>query len=434
MKLFSIALASALAASAASKSTTAASVTFHKDVEPILQNNCQSCHRPGEAAPMSFLTYSETRPWAKAIREAVRLRKMPPWFADPHVGKFANDRSMSDSDIQTLAKWADAGAPEGDAKDAPAPKKFVSGWNIGQPDQVFEMPTPYKTVAKGTMEYTYYVLPTGFKEDKWVQFSEVRPGNRKVVHHVIAFIREPGSKWLAEAKAGEPFVPAKAKGENQGGGGGGLGQWLVGYAPGFLPDTLKEGQARLVKAGSDIVFQMHYTANGKEELDQTKIGLIFSKEPPKQRIVTLAATTNKFTIPAGADNHKVESAITLQADTTVSTLVPHMHLRGKAFEFRVVYPTGEKQELLRVPRYDFNWQLAYEPEKPLVLPKGSRIECTAWYDNSANNPSNPDPTVDVKYGDQSWEEMMFGFFNATIDPSKDPAELVRAPKKKADGD
>jgi hypothetical protein len=429
MRFVLLSLATALIASAAGKSDAPTNqVTFNRDVLPILQKNCQGCHRPGEAAPVSFLTYSETRPWAKAIRESVRLRKMPPWFADPHVGKFANDRSLSPSDIETLAKWADTGAAEGSPSDAPAPVKFVSGWNIGAPDMVVEMPKPYHVAAKGTIDYTYYVIPTGFTEDKWVQFAEVRPGNRKVVHHVIAFIREPESKWMKDAVPGEPFVPKKEAGESRNGGGGFGGQFLVGYAPGTIPDILEPGQARLVKAGSDIVLQMHYTANGTEQVDQSKVGIIFAKEPPKQRVVTLAAMDTKFIIPAGADNHKVESQLTLQEETTVTGLLPHMHLRGKAFEYRVVFPTGETQELLRVPKYDFSWQLTYIPVKPIVLPKGSRIECTAWFDNSPNNPNNPDPKTEVRFGEQSWEEMMIGFFHATLDPKMDPADLVRAKK------
>jgi hypothetical protein len=197
---------------------------------------------------------------------------------------------------------------------------------------------------------------------------------------------------------------------------------------------LKPGQARLVKAGSDIVLQMHYTATGEEQSDRSKVGVIFAKEPPTERIVTLGAMNTGFVIPAGADNHKVQSSITLERETTMTSLIPHMHVRGKAFEYRVVYPTGETQELLRVPRYDFNWQQPYVPEKPIVLPKGSRIECTAWFDNSANNPHNPDPKSEVKWGDQSWEEMMIGFFTATVDPSVDPATLVKARRKPANGD
>jgi hypothetical protein len=424
MRIGFLLVACTLAATAAPKATN--QLTFYRDVLPVLQNNCQTCHRSGEAAPMAFTTYKETRPWAKAIREAVASKRMPPWFADPHVGKFGNDRSLSQKDIETLVTWADSGALEGNPKDAPAPREFVQGWNIGRPDYMIEMPIEFDVPASGTIEYTYFVIPTNLAEDKWVQMAEVRPGNRKVVHHVIAFVREPGSKWLQDAKPGEPFVPKKDGGESRGGGFG--GEFLVGYAPGYPAERFAPGQAKRVKAGSDIVLQMHYTAEGKSQKDRTRVGFIFSTEPPKERVYTLAAGNTKFTIPAGADNHRVEAKITLHEDTTLVSLLPHMHLRGKAFEYRLVYPTGETQDLLRVPRYDFNWQLTYVPEKPIVLPKGSRIECTAWYDNSPNNKFNPDPKSEVRFGDQSWEEMMFGFFNVSFDPGINPRDIAQ-PKK-----
>ncbi len=403
---------------------TAPEVTFHKDVLPILQKNCQGCHRAGEAAPMSLITYKEVRPWAKAIREAVRLKRMPPWFADPHVGKFSNDRSLKQSDIDTLSAWAEAGAPEGDPKDDPPAVNFVEGWNIGRPDMVVEMPIEYEVPASGTIEYTYFVIPTGFKEDKWVQFAEVRPGNRHVVHHVIAFVREPGSKWLQDARPGEPFVPKKSGGE-----GGGMGQWMVGYAPGTVPDMLQPGRARLVKAGSDIILQMHYTANGKAQKDRTRVGFIFAKEQPTERVYTLAAANQDFVIPPRADNHRVDAKITIDSDVKLIGMLPHMHLRGKAFSYRAVFPSGETRDLLNVPKYSFSWQLSYFPQSPIELPKGTVIECTAYYDNSPNNPANPDPNKEVKYGDQSWEEMMFGFFEVAFDPTLNPEHLVRWPKK-----
>lgn len=402
-----------------------APVTFNKEVLPVLQKNCQGCHRPGEAAPMSFLTYKDTRPWAKSIKEAVLLKKMPPWFADPHVGKFRNDRSLTQSDIETLVRWADSGATEGNPADAAAPAPFVAGWNIGKPDVIIEMPVDYEVPASGTVEYTYFVLPTGFTEDKWVQLAEARPGNRKVVHHVIAFVREPGSKWMRDAKPGVPFVPQR------GGEEAGPGEFLVGYAPGVVPEMLQPGQAKLIRAGSDIVLQLHYTAAGKVEKDRTRIGFSFAKQPPAERVITLAASTRKFVIPAGAADYRVDSQITLQENSTLLAMIPHMHLRGKSFAFRVVYPTGESQELLNVPRYSFNWQLSYLPEKPIPLPRGSRIECIAHYDNSANNPDNPNPNAEVKYGEQSWEEMMFGFFDVAVDVHLNPADLMRAKKAPA---
>jgi hypothetical protein len=441
MRVLGIVLLAATAVFAAKNNSQ---VTFYKDVLPVLQKNCQGCHRPGEAAPMSFLTYESTRPWAKAMREAVASKRMPPWFADPAHGKWANDRSLSEAEIQSIVSWAEAGAAAGNAKQAPPSRNFIEGWNIGNPDLVVEMKTDHPVQSAGTIEYTYFVIPLNLTEDKWVQMAEIRPGNRPVVHHVIAFIRQPGSKWMREAAPYEAYIPKKRPAPEQVNSGSTQtrqqeensfgGEWLTGYAPGTVPDVLKTGQGRLIKAGSDIVLQMHYTANGKEATDRTKVGLIFAKEPPNERVMTLAATTSKFVIPAGAPNHQVESAITLHADSKLVAMLPHMHLRGKDFEYRVIYPTGEKQTILSVPRYSFSWQLSYFPIEPLVLPKGTRIECTAHYDNSANNPHNPDSKVDVRYGDQSWEEMMFGFFDVAIDVKMNPADLMRAPKPARSGD
>jgi hypothetical protein len=422
-------LMAAAVASAAPNKTGSTEVTYYKDVLPVLQKNCQGCHRPGEAAPMSFLTYKDTRPWAKAMKEAVLTKKMPPWFADPHVGKFANDRTLAQADIDLLVRWADNGAIAGNPKDAPAPPQFVEGWNIGKPDLVVEMPNEFNVAPNGTIDYTYFVVPLNLTEDKWVRMAEARPGNRAVVHHIIAYVREPGSKWMKDAKPGEPFVPVK----NDGGEGGG-NEFLVGYAPGTIPEILKPGQAKLIKAGSDIVLQMHYTANGKEAKDRTRLGIVFANEPPKERVMMIAAGNNKFVIPPGADNYQVDSKITLQGDTTLQAMLPHMHLRGKAFKYWASFPDGHTEELLNVPHYSFSWQLSYLPVTPIVLPKGTTISCSAWYDNSANNPNNPDPKVEVRHGDQSWEEMMFGFFEVSFDAKVNPSDLFRSKKKKESGD
>lgn len=394
-------------------------VTYNKDVAPILQAHCQNCHRPGEAAPMPLLTYKQVRPWAAAIKEAVALKKMPPWFADPHFGQWSNDRSMSKIEIDTILRWVDTGAPEGNAKDAPVPMKFLQGWNISKPDMVLEMPAEFHIPASGTIDYQYILIPGKFTEDKWVRMAEVRPGNRAVVHHVIAYVRPPGSKWMQDAQPGVPYVPKKGqRGE-------GSGEFLVGFAPGVVPEILQPGQAKMIKAGSDIIFQMHYTANGKDATDRSSIGLVFATEPPKERIYTLAATTNKFEIPAGDPNYEVDSQFAFAQQARVVSFLPHMHLRGKDFEYRVKYPDGRVETLLRVPHYSFSWQLSYFPKQDLVLPAGSVIECTAHYDNSANNPDNPDPTKVVHPGDQSWDEMMFGFFDVAIDPNMDPKNLMQ---------
>ena len=411
-------------------------ITFTKDVLPIMQKRCQTCHRPGEVAPMSFLTYSDVRPWAKAIREAVLTKKMPPWFADPHYGKFENDRSLAKEEIDTLVSWVDTGAREGDPKDAPKPVEWVDGWSIGKPDQVFEMPHDFDVPAAGTVEYQYIVIPSGFTKDMWVQAAEARPGNRKLVHHIIAFVRPPGSKWLSQAKPGVPFVPPakkdderqKRKRDEEGEESAATPELLIGFAPGLVPMTLPPTQAKLVKAGSDFVFQMHYTATGSAGTDRSRIGLIYAKEPPKERVFTSNATNSKFVIPPGDPAFKVVSSITLQQPARLVDLMPHMHYRGKDFEYRAVYPTGETQVLLSVPHYDFNWQLFYYLSDPITLPKGTRIDCTAHFDNSPNNRYNPDPKAEVRWGDQTWEEMMIGWFDVAVDADKDPVDVFREKK------
>lgn len=411
-------------------------ITFTKDVLPIMQKRCQNCHRPGEVAPMSFLTYSEVRPWAKAIREAVLTKKMPPWFADPHYGKFSNDRSLAKDEIDTLVSWVDGGVREGDPKDAPAPVAWVDGWSIGRPDAVFEMPHDFDVPAAGTIEYQYIVIPSGFTKDTWVQAAEARPGNRKLVHHIIAFVRPPGSKWLSEAKPGVPFVPEakkddekKKKKNDEEKDDAATPELLIGFAPGLVPMTLPSSQAKLVKAGSDFVFQMHYTATGTAGIDRSRIGVIFAKETPKERVFTSNATNSKFVIPPGDPAFRVVSSITLQQSARLVDLMPHMHYRGKDFEYRAVYPTGEEQTLLSVPKYDFNWQLFYYLSDPIELPKGTRIDCTAHFDNSPNNKYNPDPKAEVRWGDQTWEEMMIGWFDVAVDANSDPADVFREKKE-----
>lgn len=411
----------------AAQSGKSPKVTFHNDVLPVLQAKCQQCHRPGEAAPFSLRTYQQARPWAKAIREAVLAKRMPPWFADPHVGKFTNNSSLSEAEIAKLVAWVDQGAPEGNPADAKPNPVFTDGWRIPQPDMVVEMPRPYTVPASGTVEYTYYIVPTGLTEDKWVTMSEARPGNRAVVHHIIAFVREPGSKWLEGYPLRQGVVPQRK------GSGGMADAFLAGYAPGTVPMRLRPGQAMLLKAGSDIVFQMHYTANGKEATDQSKVGLVFAKEPVKQRVHMLAVQNRGFAIPAGADNYPISAAVTLNKDVELLDLIPHMHVRGKSALMTAVYPTGETEKLLSI-KYDFNWQLTYSLPDGKILPKGTRVEGVNTYDNSPNNRFNPDPTLVVKWGDQSWEEMMINFFHVATAVDVNPSSLLVKPPAKPAAD
>ncbi|HEY9231112.1 MAG TPA: cytochrome c [Blastocatellia bacterium] len=374
-------------------------VTFSKDVAPIFFNKCASCHRPGEIAPMSLLTYKEARPWARSIKEKVANRVMPPWHADPHVGEFRNDRRLSDKEIATISAWVDAGAPEGNPRDLPPAPRFADGWQMGQPDVVLTMANEYSVPAEGTVSYQYFTVPTGFTEDKWVQAAEVRPGNRAVVHHVIVFVVGPDA---ARRRMGAFSREGGFEG-------------LVGTAPGEEPMMLPDGVAKLVKAGSVLVLQMHYTPNGKPATDRTSIGLRFSRKPVRQAVAGGAALNRWFEIPAGNDNYEVKSVYAFKADAHILNLMPHMHLRGKDFEYRLVYADGTAKTILRVPRYDFNWQTRYEFKEPVAAPRGSRLECVAHFDNSTKNKWNPDASKVVRWGQQTWEEMMIGFVGFTLD-------------------
>lgn len=405
---------------AAGALSQAATPTYHKDVAPILNRRCVTCHRPGEAAPMPLRTYQEVRPWSKAIKQAVVLRKMPVWLADPHYGKFLNDRSLSQSDIDTIAAWVDAGTPEGKPNPDAVPVRFTDGWNIGQPDAVLEMGLDFPVPAQGAIEYQHFLVPTHFTEDRWVRAIEMRPGNRAVVHHAAIFIRPPGSRWMADLKADEAYGT-----KNQ--------RWFINrtmddellgfYVPGGMPYTLASGQAKLVKAGSDLVFQVHYTANGKAGVDRSRLGLVFSKEPPRERVHSMTIVNTRLQIPPGVADFPFQASFTMPADVTLVGMNPHMHLRGKSFEFKAVFPDGHSDVLLRVPNYNFYWQLYYFLAQQLPLPAGTRIECNARYDNSPNNPFNPDPKAEVRWGDQSWEEMLVGTVELAIPPSMDIKDL-----------
>jgi hypothetical protein len=424
----------ALAAVAAT--ATAGDVTFNADVLPVLQKNCQECHRPGEAAPMSLLTYKETRPWAAAIAEAVRLRKMPPWHAEQAHGSFRNDRRLPARDIETLVAWAKSGAKEGDPKDMPPSRKFAEGWTIGKPDVIIDFGGEYKVPAEGTVEYTYFVVPTGFTEDKWVEGIEVRPTARNVVHHIVLFARQPGSSFHKDAKPGIPYVPPKrpkaavraedtGKGVIEGIGAAGAEMVSV-YVPGGVAYQTRPTQARLIKAGTDLIFQMHYTANGKEAVDRSQVGMVFARNPPQERVINTFISNRLLRIPPGAHDHAVRARVTVHENVKLESFFPHMHVRGRAMEYKAIYPTGEEQLLLRVPKYDFNWQQTYYLEQPVLLPKGTQLEVTSWYDNSPNNPHNPDPKAEVFWGDQSWEEMLAGFVDFAIPVSMDPQAIIAA--------
>jgi peroxiredoxin len=374
-------------------------VTYSKDVARVVQQHCQECHRPGQIGPMPLLTYDDVSSWAQMIREVIEEKRMPPWHADPKHGKFRNDRSLPAADRTTLLTWIEQGCPRGDDKETPAPRKFSAGWTIGKPDAVFTMPKAFTVPAKAPrngIPYKYFLVPTHFDHDVWVQAVEAKPGNRAVVHHILAYIVEGKKRGGSDRTDGI---------------GNGL---LVAYAPGDLALVFPPGHAKRIPKGASLAFQMHYTPNGTEQADQSSVAVVFAKEPPKYEIKTRALAQQLLFIPPGAADHKAFITGTFKQDVEVVSLFPHMHLRGKSFEYQLVHPDGKREVLLSVPRYDFGWQTNYFFAKPLHLPAGSKIACTAHFDNSKDNPNNPDPNRLVHWGEQTWDEMMIGFVDYAV--------------------
>jgi hypothetical protein len=352
---------------------------------------------------MSLITFKEVRPWAKAIREKITTREMPPWHLDSQYGKWENDRRLTQKEIDAVVAWIDSGAVEGNAKDLPPLPKLASGWQIGEPDLVFQMPAEFTVPAEGSVPYQYFTVPTNFKEDRYIQALEARAGNLSVVHHIVMYVRDPGEQARQRGQARKFNI----------------GDGILGaLSPGQTPFVAKPGQAKLIKAGSQLVFQMHYTPNGTESRDRSIVGLIFAKGPVDKIVNSKAAFDVKFAIPPGAENYEVKAVYEFEEDSHIISLMPHMHLRGKDITYRAIYPDGRSEILLSVPRYNFNWQVYYYPVKPLAAPKGTRIEAVAHYDNSAKNPRNPDPAKEVRFGEQTWDEMMNAFFDFTVDNQK----------------
>jgi mono/diheme cytochrome c family protein len=433
-----IAIAITVPSSTTSVSAAAAAVpTFNKDVLPILQQNCVECHRPGAIAPMSFVSYKDARPYAKAIEKAVVTKSMPPWFADPSVGHFKNAKVLTDDQIATITTWADKGAVEGDEKDKPAPVDFGDGWTIGKPDIIVQYPHELQIPATGTIDQQNLLVYAHFEHDMWVRAAEVRPGNPKVVHHMKAWIRPPGSSWMKGAPEGELYNPPRGQAGQVGGapeiakvaesGFKPVQDILAKYNPGVEGQEFTTGNAaKFIAAGSDIVFEIHYTTTGKPETDRSAVGIVLAKEVPQLRHLTVTGTNqNRFEIPAGDPNYEVKAEATIEEPTKLVWVQPHMHYRGKDFELKVVYPSGETVTVLKVPNYKFDWQVGYELAEPLDLPKGTKLETVSHYDNSAANKNNPDPTKNIRYGAQSWDEMNVGFMGILVDAKADPTKVFR---------
>ena len=367
-------------------------ITFTKHIAPILNQHCRECHRSGEVAPFSLTSYKDVLGWEDTILEVIADNRMPPWFADPKHGSFSNDARLTQKERDLLQTWVDNGMPEGSAKDLPPAPQYTEGWRITKPDQVISFDEkPFQVPAEGVVDYKYFTVDPGWKEDKYVVAMEARPDNVAVVHHLIAYVIPPGSDGR--------------RGRNR--------RMLVGYAPGATPHILDEGTAMKIKAGSKLIFEMHYTPNGTAQEDHSYIGLKFTdKKNVKRLLVGGAAVNTRFKIPAYASDHPVTATFDVRRDYYLLEMTPHMHLRGKSFQYEATYPNGKKEILLNVPHYDFNWQLTYKLKEPKLMPRGTVLTCRATFDNSEQNPVNPKPNKPVRWGDQSWEEMMIGFFTA----------------------
>ncbi len=377
-------------------------VTYSKDIAPIMFQHCAECHRPGEAAPMNLLSYEDTRPWVKSIKKNVVSRKMPPWSADPHYGKFINDISLPEEKIKLIADWVDQGAPLGDAKEVPPVPQFKNEWKLGAPDYIVELPE-YSLPASGPDQFPNLSAKINLPKDVWIQSLEFLPGNRRIVHHIVLYRGEGGMM--------------SSGGSSQDGLGTGA---FSGWAVGTPPVTWPEGMGHELKKDDTITANMHYHPSGKPETDRTRIGFYFGKGEIKKIMWAGAPLRLDFLIPAGAENFETSASINIEDDIYVTQYFPHMHQRGKDMKYTAIFPDGRREVMLSVPNYDFNWQWNYYLEKPLFLPKGSKVEILSHHDNSAKNPNNPDPTKDLWFGEESNNEMMIGAFAYYVAEGKRP--------------
>jgi peroxiredoxin/mono/diheme cytochrome c family protein len=370
-------------------------ITYTKHIARLLQARCVICHREGGMGPFALTSYKDAAAWAETIGEVVHSRRMPPWDASPKVGKFADNPSLSDSEIKLIETWVENGVPEGNAKDLPVPVQFADGWRIARPDLVLSMPRTYRVPARGTLPYQYFTVDPGFKEDKWIRAAEVRPGNPSVVHHVVVIVQPPG--------APSPELS------------GGIGDPVAIGAPGTAPLSFPESTARYVPAGSKLVFQMHYTPTGVELIDRTSVGFAFADPKKVRRAMKAEMAVNfKLRIPPGDPDYVATADYRFDQGSILYALFPHMHLRGHSFRIEAIFPDKFRQVLLDVPRYRFDWQNRYALAEPLYLPEGTVLHCEAHFDNSDLNQSNPDPKTEVRFGEQTWDEMLVGYFDVAL--------------------
>lgn len=395
-----------------SKLTPRKDVTYAKHVAPIIQNRCQSCHRPEQTAPFALMTYEDVSRRGRMLKEVTMQKRMPPWHADPRFGKFHNDRRMTKDEIETLASWVDAGMPKGDDKDLPKPIDWPKGWALGKPDLIYTMPEEFEVPAEGSLPYQQFMIDTNFAEDRWVKAAECRPGSPSVVHHVVVYIHKDGQR--------QPFQPD------------GTLAVLVGWAPGDLGLVCPPDTALRLPKGCKLRMEMHYTPNGKATKDRSSIGITFAKEPPKNELFTNYFANEAILLPPHEQHYTAEATLKLRADARILSFIPHMHWRGKDYRYEIHYPDGKKETVLSVPRWDFNWQNIYYFEEPLKLPKGAKLYSVAHWDNSKNNPYNPAPDKSVRFGLQTWEEMMVGWVSYVYERPEDAAEIAKNPISPAD--
>jgi peroxiredoxin len=393
------------------KASETAKTSYYRDVLPILQNRCQQCHRKGEIGPFALSDYEVVRNWGPTIRDAVAQRRMPPWPADPKIGKFANDISLSDQEINSLTQWVDEGCPEGAAAEKPQEKQFVDGWNIGKPDKVYSMPATFHVPATGVIEYKSFHVSPVFTKDTWVQGVECRFGNRSVVHHMLVLLDFPKDKSRSQDGLTNGFFAAGA--------------------PGSTYFEFPKGYAKKIPKGSRLRFQMHYTPNGAPAEDLSKFGIVLAKGNSFREVQTFALGKPDILIPAGDADHFEWASQPVPTEITLTTLMPHLHMRGRSFAFFLERPDGKREPLLSVPRWDFNWQYQYELSEPLTVSRGSKLVVEAHWDNSANNPNNILPLVDARFGEQTFDEMFIGYINAI--PSKTVADATRPGRSRKRG-
>ncbi|HEV3142800.1 MAG TPA: redoxin family protein [Gemmataceae bacterium] len=394
------------------KTKPATEITYTKHVAPILQARCQMCHRPNQVAPFSLLTYEDAKKHGPMIQEVTEQRRMPPWHADARYGHFANERRLSRAEIDTIAGWVAAGMPKGEDADQPKPVAWPKGWIHGEPDVIFEMPEEFDVPATGTVPYRSWMIDPKFTEDKWVQIAECRPGAAGVVHHAVVYINAPGQVGPV-ARDGTLSI-------------------LVGWAPGDLGLVLPPGTALKVAKGSKFRLEMHYTPNGTAVKDRTAVGITFAKQPPRFELFQSEFANMAIVVKPNDPHYKAEATFRVRADARLVSLSPHMHWRGKDYYYEAIYPDGKKETILSVPRWDFNWQSVYRYQEPLKLPKGTKLHAVAHWDNTANNPLNPDPNKRVLFGLQSWEEMMVGYATYIWERPETAAELAKNPPKLSD--